>query len=268
MIVGRFIVAVLLWIWAGGAMAVPLMLFGVPLQGATRATLTPALQKAGLPLIPNGPQQWFDTYRLNGQLPQLQGASMFSVKYTKHNRFAVAEYKFPSFNDTRQVQNIITMVEYKYGQPSSIVGDVEHGPVTARWKESGDMEIKVWRGWPVTTTYMDLENITNVARMLSETRAGRLLPARTDVNEQKEWQPPSLVEQATPSSNKTFPLLWEWGVIAFFCIPALAMVIFGHFIARVTRIPPNFKVAAHILFTRIGQFVRRPQWFLRGDKNR
>ena len=130
----RFIVAISLWAWLGSAMAAPLLLFGVPLQDATRTTLTPALEKAGLPPIPNGPQQWFDTYRINGQMPQLQGASMFSVEYDRHNRFALAEYKFPSFGDARQVQNIITMVTYKYGQPSSITGEINHGPVIARWK--------------------------------------------------------------------------------------------------------------------------------------
>jgi len=271
-IMRRFIVAASLWVWAGSAMAVPLTLFGVPLQNATRTTLTPVLEKAGLPSIPNGPQQWSDAYRINGQMPQLQGASMFSVEYDRHNRFALAEYKFPSFNDTRQVQNIIAMVEYKYGQPSSITGDINHGPVIARWKEDSGMEVKVWRGWPTTTTYMDLENVAIVNTMRAEGLIGMhgSLPGLMDaapISENKEWQPPSPVEQVAPKNIQTFPELFEWGVIAFFAVPAVGMVIFGHFLARVTRIPP-FKVAARVLFARISQFIRRPGWFLKGGKGR
>lgn len=269
----RFIVAVSLWVWAGSALAVPLTLFGVPLQNATRASLTPALQKAGLPCTLNGPQQWFDTYRINGQVPRLQGASKFSVEYDKDNRFAFAEYKFPSFNDTGQVQNIITMVGYKYGQPSSIIGDIKHGPITARWKEGGGMEVKVWRGWPVTTTYMDLENvaIVHAMRAAAFTDMRNPLPARMDnadpINENKVWQPPSPVEEIAQTNNQTFPALLEWGVIAFFAVPALGMVIFGHFLSRVTRIP-RFSVAARVFFAKVSQFIRQPGWFLKGGNGR
>ncbi len=268
----RFIVAISLWAWLGSAMAAPLLLFGVPLQDATRATLTPALEKAGLPPIPNGPQQWCDTYRINGQMPQLQGASKFSVKYDRHNRFALAEYKFPSFGDTRQVQDIIAMVTYKYGPPSSIIGEINHGPVVARWKEGGSMEIKVWRGWPITTTYMDLENVAIVKAMRAERLTGMhgSLPARMDtapINENKEWEPPSPVEQIAQANNQTVPTLLVWGVIAFFLVPAVGMVIFGHFLARVTRIP-RFNVAARVFFARLAQFFRRPGWFLKGRQGR
>lgn len=265
--------AVSLWAWAGSALALPLTLFGVPLQNATRASLAPALQKAGLPPTPNGPQQWFDTYRINGQMPQLQGASKFLVEYDKHNRFAFAEYKFPSFNDTGQVQNIITMVGYKYGQPSSIIGDIKHGPVVARWKEGGGMEVKVWRGWPITTTYIDLENVAIVHAMRAAALTGMhgSSPARMNdagpISENKVWQPPSPVEEIAQTNNQIFPALLEWGVIAFFAVPALGMVIFGHFLSRVTRVP-RFSVAARIFFAKINQFIRRPGWFLKGGNER
>ncbi|MGR2913464.1 hypothetical protein [Acidithiobacillus ferrivorans] len=206
-------------------------------------------------------------------MPQLQGASKFLVEYDKHNRFAFAEYKFPSFNDTGQVHNIITMVEYKYGQPSSIIGDIKHGPVVARWKEDGGMEVKVWRGWPITTTYMDLENVAIVHAMRATALTGvhgSSLARMNDagpISENKVWQPPSPVEEIAQTNNQTFPALLEWGVIAFFAVPALGMVIFGHFLSRVTRVP-RFSIAARIFFAKINQFIRRPGWFLKGGNGR
>ena len=134
------------------------------------------------------------------------------------------------------------------------------------------MEVKVWRGWPTTTTYMDLENVAIVNKMRAEGLTGMYgsLPGLMDaapINENKEWQPPSPVEQIAQANNQTVPTLLVWGVIAFFLVPAVGMVIFGHFLARVTRIP-RFNVAARVFFARLAQFFRRPGWFLKGRQGR
>jgi hypothetical protein len=154
--------------FAATAIAAPLILFGVPLQDATRPTLEPALQKAGLTPIQVGSKWWYDIYRVNGQLP---GASKLLVGYTTHNHFATAQYVFPSFMNTQLVQKVINMVRVKYGPPSSMNGMAGLGNVTAVWNEGNGMEIKVTRGWPSTTVYMSMENVGNYARMQSQIQA-------------------------------------------------------------------------------------------------
>jgi hypothetical protein len=126
--------ALVLCLWAGAALAAgPLLFYGVPLQTATRATVNQALGRAGLPVKAKGPEDWFDTYRMGGLLPALQGASMLSVRFTKHDRFAIAQYTFASYRNVREVQDIIGMVTFKYGKPTSVVGNLQQGPVVARW---------------------------------------------------------------------------------------------------------------------------------------
>ncbi|MHB8252605.1 MAG: hypothetical protein ACYDEV_02620 [Acidiferrobacter sp.] len=190
---------------------------------------------------------------------------MLSVEYTRHNRFAVAQYTFPSFHNVRQVRDIITMVAYKYGKPSSLRGNLGHGPVTARWEEGGGTEIKVWRGWPSTSTYMALENIANVKRMRTEMPAfaHESDPAQGDISPimgQKQWEPQSPSELVAPGVNKAIPMMREVAIVLLFSIPALFIVIFAHFFARVTRIPPTFKVAAYVFFAKIAQWFRKPAW--------
>lgn len=150
------------------AFAAPLELFGTPLWNATRSTLEPALQKAGLTPRQIGSKWWFDIYGVSGQMP---GANKLLVGYTEHNQFAVAQYVFPSFMNTELVEKVIQMVEDKYGAPTHQSGSVDLGTVTATWDESNGMSIRVSRGWPSTTTYLNLENRANYARMQAQMRA-------------------------------------------------------------------------------------------------
>jgi hypothetical protein len=154
--------------FSGSVSAKTLALFGIPLTNANRSTLEPALQKAGLIPIQTGNRWWYDIYRVHGQMP---GASKLLVGYTEHNRFAIAQYVFPSFMDTEQVKKVIQMVQDKYGQPSQESGSIGLGSVTAVWNEGNGMEIRVTRGWPSTTTYLDLENVDNRSRMLAQIQA-------------------------------------------------------------------------------------------------
>ncbi len=147
------------------AMAKPLELFGAPLANATRSTLEPALQRAGLTPVQVGPKWWFDIYRVHGQLP---GASKLLVGYTEHGHFAMAQYVFPSFMNTQLVEKVIHMVTDQYGAPSRSSGNPGLGGVTAVWNEGNGMEIRVTRGWPSTTTYLTLENVANRQRMRAE----------------------------------------------------------------------------------------------------
>ena len=171
------------WAGAAGAATAPLSLFGVPLEHATRAQVEGAMDKAGLTPLQVGKKFWYDIYRVHGQLP---GASQLMVGYTKHNRFAVARYVFPSFMDTGQVTKIIDMVKEKYGPPSSRTGMAGLGVVTATWREPGGMEIRVVRGWPATTTTLSLLNPSMDARMKAQIAAEKAhkldVQARADSN--------------------------------------------------------------------------------------
>lgn len=109
------------WIGCTAAIAAPLDLFGVPLLGATRQTLEPALQHDGFSPIHVGSHWWFDSYHVHGQLP---GARKLLVSYTANNHFAMAEYVFPSFMNTGEVAKVIHMVEDKYGAPTRQSGDI------------------------------------------------------------------------------------------------------------------------------------------------
>lgn len=140
--------------------AATLDLFGAPLQGATRATLEPALHTAGLKPTQEGERYWADVYKVDGQLKE---AKTLTLYYTSDNHFADAEYVFPSFMDAQQVSRIIRMVTSKYGQPTKVSGDMNLGSVSALWDIGINMRILVSRGWPETTTHLELIDNANLA---------------------------------------------------------------------------------------------------------
>jgi hypothetical protein len=142
-----------------------LKLFSVSLLNPNRKTLENAIQKAGLIPIRTGSDYYCDIYKVNGQLT---GASKLYVCFTQHNRFANAQYVFPSFINPKLVKRVITMVSDKYGKPDSINGNYTLGDVTAYWYFGSDEEIKIFRGWPSTSVYLNLRNIPNYRRFLYE----------------------------------------------------------------------------------------------------
>lgn len=149
--------------------AEPLSLFGTPLKGASRDALRAALAKAGLTPTRVDNSYFCDLYDTNDQL---KGATKLTVCYTEdNNTFASAEYTFPAFMDTQLVQRVINMVQTKYGRPSSLQGNVGLGGVTAKWNEPGGMQVKVSRGWPDTTTYLDLMDVANDRKMHAQMKA-------------------------------------------------------------------------------------------------
>lgn len=260
----RMVAVVVLALGVGVASAHTLRFFGVPIAGATRGSVNAALARAGFHVSARGPEQWFDTYRINGQPAKLQGASRLTVDFTRGGRFAIAQYTFPSFNNVHQINNIITMVAYKFGRPTSLSGDPAGGPVVARWSEAGGTEVKVWRGASSTTTYMDLENTAAAARMRAQYPAlaralGASLPKTASAGE-GQWEPPTPSDVTTPDTNRPIPMRQEVAVVMVFSIPALMIVFFAHFLARVTRIPPSVKTVFRVSLGRMAQWFRRPAW--------
>jgi hypothetical protein len=162
--------------------AMPLQLFGVSLHDASRATLRAAVKKAGLIPVRVDDQYYCDKYAVNGHL---KGAKTLVVCYTgKRNRFAYAEYIFPTFMDTALVTRVIAMVKVKYGAPDHLDGDENLGAVTATWNEGADMNIEVSRGWPNTTTYLDLIDAPNKSRMNAEIQADKAQKQKQQAQQQ------------------------------------------------------------------------------------
>ncbi|WP_298137838.1 hypothetical protein [Acidiferrobacter sp.] len=248
----------------GAARAQGVLFFGVPVVGATRATVNAALQRAGFKPSGSESEQWFDTYRVNGQPARLQGASRLMVDFTQAGRFAVAQYTFPSFDNPRQIKDIMTMVTYKYGRPTDVAGNLAHGPVVARWREAGGAEVKVWRGVSSTTTYLDLEDVAAVRRMRAQyphaARALNASLASEAATGKDQWQPPTPSDVTSPDVNRPVPMRWEIGIVVVFLIPALGIVFFAHFLARVTRVPPSMRAVLRASLGRMGQWFRRPAW--------
>lgn len=158
--------------WMGGACFAappPLTMFGVVLQGATRPHLRRVLKLHGLRPTREDDRCWFDMYDARAVL---KGASALEVGYVEATgRFAKAEYRFPSFMDVGQVQRVVAMVRAKYGPPASRSGTAGLGPVRVRWRFAHGMTLVVWRGWPETTTFLELENPVAVRAMDAEIRA-------------------------------------------------------------------------------------------------
>lgn len=142
-----------------------LKLFNVSLLNPDRKTLENAIKKAGLTPINAGSNYSCDSYKVNGQL---SGASKLYVCYTQNNRFANAQYVFPAFINPKLVKRVITMVSDKYGKPESVNGNYNLGDVTAYWHFGSNEEIKIFRGWPSTSVYLNLRNISNYRRFLYE----------------------------------------------------------------------------------------------------
>ncbi len=260
----RLLAAAVLVSGMGVASAHKVLFFGASVVGASRASVNAALMRAGFRIPKKGPEEWFNTYRINGQLADLQGASRLTVNFTRGGRFAIAQYTFPSFDNVRQVKNIITMVAYKYGRPTSLSGNPKHGAVVARWMEPGDAEVKVWRGNSSTTTYMDLENVGALKSMRVEYPAvakslGASLPSSAAAGK-GQWEPPTPSDVTTPDSNHPIPMKWEFAIISVFSVPALIIVFFAHFLARVTRMPPSVKAVFRVSVGRMANWFRRPAW--------
>lgn len=172
--IGRFVFALALAVATmftvhDAQAAEPLALFGTPLKGASRDVLRQTLAKSGLTPTRVDNSYYCDEYDTNDVL---RGATKLTVCYTEdNNSFASAEYTFPAFMDTGLVKRVIDTVSVKYGRPSSLSGSYGLGNVTARWIEPQGMEIRVARGWPDTTTYLDLIDVANDRKMHAQMQA-------------------------------------------------------------------------------------------------
>jgi len=155
----------------------PLTLFGARLKNATRAQLRDAFKRTSLQVREEADQAWGDVYYGPSELLGIN--AVLKVGYTRAGQFAYAEYTLynPSTTDTyintQQVKKVVDRVAAKYGNPIKYNGNVDFGKVEAVWQRDGDIYIKVYRGWPDTTTYLRFRDPVTEGQMAAEMRAER-----------------------------------------------------------------------------------------------
>jgi hypothetical protein len=161
-----------------------LELFGAKLKGANRNELSEILVKNGLSKHASTVDQWTDDYAVHGKLKEAETLRMSYVSAT--NQFANAEYEFPTFMDVQLVKRVIDLVSQKYGAPTSMIGQIELGPVFAEWDNGDGTTIRVSRGWPATTTYLNYTDTDANAKMETERDAAKQKGLKDSAKQQSQ----------------------------------------------------------------------------------
>lgn len=143
-------------------------LFNTELKSATREDLRTVLQSTSVIVVREDDGYWVDQYNPNGLLT---GASELNFGYSSNGVFAYAEYKFPAFVDKGKIIEVANLVSSKYGQPSQRTGNTNLGDASLTWNFKNGMAIVVYRGWPDTTTYLQIKDKTNYEKMNAEIKS-------------------------------------------------------------------------------------------------
>ncbi len=126
-------------------------LFETSIKCANRDQMMTVIKKGGAGIKREDKKQWGDTYYTGNVL---KGSSELYVTYTVDDKFALAQYTFPSHMDTMQVRKVKNLLANKYGKPDYVSGRINLGKVTYKWYQKDGIELKVSRDWPDTTTYL------------------------------------------------------------------------------------------------------------------
>lgn len=141
-------------------------LFGLDVFNMSRDEIRAGLKKAGLKALREDNNYWHDNYDPSGQLKGATKAEFAYVDAT--GEFVGVVYTFPSRMDTGQLKRIAEMVESKYGKFHGGEGNWDVGAAHVFWKLPGGIQIMVNRGWPNTTTMMDIAMPERANRMHAE----------------------------------------------------------------------------------------------------
>lgn len=125
---------------------------GANLPTITRSEMRKLLTKKKLKAIRIKDNFFCDIYDPSAML---DGAEELSICYVTPSpkNLAKLTYRFPAHVNTSKILDIKSMVEYKYGPPSSSNGNTSLGEASFTWKKSNTI-ITVSRGWPDTTVYL------------------------------------------------------------------------------------------------------------------
>lgn len=142
-------------------------LYGVHLDGGTRAAMRSALKASGLPAVREDDRFWFDRYDSS---TALSGSTELAVGYTDAGLLAVAQYVIPDTRSAPRFREAAEMVRGKYGPPDSSLGSPGLGAAEHRWTV-GNVVVRVQQGWPDATTYITYEVPSAKKRMDDEMAA-------------------------------------------------------------------------------------------------
>lgn len=100
----------------------------------------------------------------------LEGTDELEIRCLKDGRIVSATYRFLSFVDLGHVDEIRALVEAKYGAPKEARGRAQSpGEVAYLW-QAGEVRIRVFRGWPATSTFLKYSLPTRVREYREETQ--------------------------------------------------------------------------------------------------
>lgn len=146
----------------------PTLLFGSILKCANRYSLRVAVKSSGADFVSKSIYDKTDKYSTS---KILEGSRFLEISFKKNMQFAQAIYNFPSSMDAGQITKVLEFVSQKYGEPTYSKGHPALGEVAYIWKMEDTIELKVYRGWPDTTTYLSFTDIDNYAEMILEDEA-------------------------------------------------------------------------------------------------
>lgn len=158
-------------------------LFNVELKGISRDKMRTVLAGTAVKPIREDDHYWVDKYNANGVL---EGATDLNFGYSSNGQFAYAEYKFPAFVNTSKIIDVANLVASKYGQPSQRSGNTSLGEASLTWNFKNGMAIVVYRGWPDTTTFLQIKDKMSYNKMKAE----------MDAQEKKQFQQKAKQQQA------------------------------------------------------------------------
>lgn len=160
-------------------------MFDVKLKCARRAAMRRALKTTDLVPKREDDGYWYDTYETKGVLPE---SDELQIGYTSEDgRLAVVRYVFGSLADVQQVARIRDLAARKYGRPHSSRGVVQVGEVSYGWSLADGVQLRVFRNWPATTTYMEY-SVPAIERLMeSEMKRNDRLKAKRELEEQKRY---------------------------------------------------------------------------------
>jgi len=145
-------------------------LFSNEILCASREDFRQAVLDAGAKPIREDSNFWYDIYASQNVF---SASEKLQMGYTKAGEFAQAIYVFPSSKDVRQVNRIRWMVQNRYGVPDNEQGSIKSGHVKYLWNLQDGVEIKVYRGWPDTTTYLSYSNPESYKKMFAEIKRSK-----------------------------------------------------------------------------------------------
>jgi hypothetical protein len=141
-------------------------LFGINPNGATRSEIRQALKRAGVTVIREDNNYWYDIYDTSSII---DGTSKMLIGYRSSGIFAEFQYVFPSHANPKTFKEVYEKLAAKYGKSpfylphkessyNTCAGDFELGEARCEWYVNG-IVVELKRGWPDTTVNLSYQSL-------------------------------------------------------------------------------------------------------------